>query len=235
MIEVRKQENQFERLRYNSIFEAFTDMEFKQLQREMRLRKYKKGQVLFNEGDHRDKVFYLLKGLVKLERYDESALYMYTDYVKQEKLFPYGELFAEGVFRYTAYAMTDIELYYIPAKLFEEVLSGNRRQLLYFYKRLTNILKEHEERIQFLVGSTAGSRIIKALAFLMDELGELNTTSDIIVPYPITVCEIATISGCSRETVGNKIKQLKELGKLEHQQKILMFKDSDYFRNYSEE
>jgi len=210
MTGIKTQEEQFEKLRNNKIFEAFTDLEFKQLQREMRLRKYKKGQVLFNEGDHRNKVFYLLKGLVKLERYDESALYMYTDYVKQEKLFPYGELFADGVYRYTAYAMTDIELFYIPAKLFEEVLAGNARQLLYFYRHLTNILIEHEERIQFLVGSTASSRIIKALAFLMEELGEEKTKIGLTVPYPITVCEIATISGCSRETVGNKIKQLKK-------------------------
>lgn len=229
------QEQQLNHLRNNQIFEAFTDLEFKQLQREIRFRKYKKGQVLFNEGDHRDKVFYLIKGLVKLERYDESALYMYTDYVKQEKLFPYGELFSNGVYHYTAYAMTDIELCYIPTKLFEEVLAGNARQLLYFYKRLTKILIEHEERIQFLVGSTASSRITKALAFLMQELGQSQSMTETVVPYPITVCEIATISGCSRETVGNKIKQLKELKKLEHNQKILIFKDKDYFLNYSED
>lgn len=235
MVRVNIQEEQLDYLRNIPIFEAFTDLEFKQLQREMRFRKYKKGQVLFDEGDHRDKVFYLLKGLVRLERYDESALYMYTDYVKQEKLFPYGELFSEGVYRYTAYAMTDIELYYIPAKLFEEVLAGNRRQLLYYYRRLTKILVEHENRIQFLVGSTAGSRIIKALAFLMEELGEPHSRSEVVVPYPITVCEVATISGCSRETVGNKLKQLRELGKLEHQQKILIFKDRDYFIDYSED
>lgn len=235
MANVNIEEKQLERLRNNQIFEVFTDLEFRQLKREMRFRKYKKGQVLFNEGDHRDKVFYLLKGLVKLERYDESAIFMYTDYVKQEKLFPYGELFTEGVYRYTAYAMTDIELYYIPAKLFEEVLAGNARQLLYFYKQLTKILIEHEERIQFLVGSTASSRITKTLAFLMEELGEPQSKSEIVVPYPITVCEIATISGCSRETVGNKIKQLKELGKLEHQQKMLTFKDKNYFFNYSED
>lgn len=235
MTKVTIQEEQLEDLRTNPIFEAFTDLEFKQLQREMRFRKYKKGQVLFDEGDHRNKVFYLLKGLVKLERYDESALYMYTDYVKRERLFPYGELFSEGVYRYTAYAMTDIELYYIPAKLFEEVLAGNSQQLLYFYRRLTKILIEHEDRIQFLVGSTAGSRITKALAFLMEELGEPHSRDEVIVPYPITVCEIATISGCSRETVGNKIKQLRELGKLEHQQKILIFKDREYFIDYSED
>lgn len=98
-VTVKIREKHFECLRENNLFEAFTDLEFQRLQREMRLRKFKKRQVLFNEGDQRDKVFYLVKGLVKLERYDESALYMYTDYVKQEKLFPYDELFADGLYR----------------------------------------------------------------------------------------------------------------------------------------
>ncbi|MBM6613274.1 Crp/Fnr family transcriptional regulator [Desemzia sp. RIT804] len=222
-------------LRVNKVFSTFTDEEFKKLQKMMRFRKYKKGQILFEEGDRKDKFFYLIEGLVKLERYDESAIYMYTDYVKEDRLFPYGEIFADDVYRYTAYALTDIELYSIPANIFEEVLSGNAKQLLYFYKRLTDILIDHEERIQYFVGTSASSRIVKALAYLMNELGESGSKEEVIVSYPITVCEIATISGCSRETVGNKVKQLKEMGKLEHNHKILTFKDIDYFKEYSED
>lgn len=222
-------------LRVNKVFSTFTDEEFKKLQEVMRFRKYKKGQILFEEGDRKDKFFYLIGGLVKLERYDESAFYMYTDYVKEDRLFPYGEIFADDVYRYTAYALTEIELYSIPANILEEVLSGNAKQLLYFYKRLTDILIDHEERIQYFVGTSASSRIVKALAYLMNELGEPGSKEEVIVSYPITVCEIATISGCSRETVGNKIKQLKEMSKLEHNHKILTFKDTDYFKEYSED
>lgn len=222
-------------LRYNRVFSAFTDMEFNMLQKGMHLRKYKKGQVLFDEGDRKDKFFYLVHGLVKLERYDESAIYMYTDYVKEERLFPYGEIFSDEVYRYTAYALTDIELYTIPAKLFEDTLSGNAKQLIYFYKILTDILIDHEERIQYFVGTSATSRIVKALTYLMEELGEQGGEGNVVVSYPITICEIATISGCSRETVGNKIKQLKEMKKLEHNHKILIFKDANYFRKYCED
>lgn len=222
-------------LRNKEVFKSFTDKEFDLIYPSMHYRTYKKGQVLFDEGDQRNKVFYLSKGLVKLERYDSSALYMYTDYIKEHKLFPYGELFSKPIYRYTAYCLTDVELYHIPAELFESVLAGNPHQMLYFYKTLSSILNEHEERIQFLVGSNASSRIIKALSFLMDELGVGIGPNRMTIPYPITVCEIATISGCSRETVGIKLKQLKKMGKLEHTRKLLTFNDAMYFKNYWEE
>lgn len=235
MLSIQEKVYKIDALRHNKVFSVFTDTEFKLVKKGARLRKYKKGQILFDEGDKKDKFFYLIEGLVKLERYDESAIYMYTDYVKEDRLFPYGEIFSGEVYRYTAYALTDIQLYTIPAKLFEEVLAGNTEQLLSFYKRLTNILIDHEERIQYFVGTSASSRIVKALAYLMKELGESEENREIVVSYPITICEIATISGCSRETVGNKIKQLKEMKKLEHNHKILTFKDVKYFREYSEE
>ena len=222
-------------LRKKEVFRAFTDDEFNRISHSMHFRKYKKGQVLFDEGDHRNKVFYLSKGLVKLERYDVSALYMYTDYIKEDKLFPYGELFSNPTYRYTAYCLTDVEMYYIPTELFESVLAANPYQMLYFYKSLSTILKEHEERIQFLVGSNASSRIVKALSFLMDDLGVSVGDNKIKVPYPITICEIATISGCSRETVGIKLKQLKQIGKIEYSHKLLTFNDVLYFKNYWEE
>lgn len=44
-------------LRCNKVFSAFTDTEFQQLQKGIRLRKYKKGQILFDEGDKKDKFF----------------------------------------------------------------------------------------------------------------------------------------------------------------------------------
>lgn len=225
---------QQEDLREKEAFSAFTKNEFDRLKRSMQLRRYKKGQVLFDEGDKRDKIFYLIEGLIKLERYDESGAYMYTDYIKKDKLFPYGEIFSEDTYHYSAHALTDVVLYYFSAELFEQLLADNSKQLLYFYKRLSIILKEHEERIQFLVGSSANSRIIKTLAILMDELGE-EVQQNIRIPYPITVREIATISGCSRETVGNKIKQLKQTGKLDHHRKMLLFKDSDFFKYYCED
>lgn len=226
--------NQLYELRYKPVFANFTESEFNVLKKHLYFRSYKKGQVLFDEGDKREKMFFLLNGLVRFERYDESATFLYIDYTKPDRLFPYGGMFSDETYHFSAYAATDIDLYYLPTNVFEQQAAYNPTQLLYLYKRISAILNQQEKRIQYLAISSATSRIIKALTFLMEDLGIHQTQQKIQIPYPITINEIADISGCSRETVGNVVKQLKEANRLEYEHKQFTFKDSAYFREYSE-
>ncbi|MGX7393524.1 Crp/Fnr family transcriptional regulator [Carnobacterium mobile] len=226
--------NQLYELRYKPVFANFTESEFNVLKKHLYVRSYKKGQVLFDEGDKREKVFYLMNGLVRFERYDESATFLYIDYTKPDRLFPYGGMFSDEAYHFSAYAATDIELYYLPTNVFEQQAAYNPTQLLYLYKRISAILNQQEKRIQYLAISSATSRIVKALTYLMEDLGIDCPPKKIEVPYPITINEIAEISGCSRETVGNVVKQLKETNKLEYEHKQFTFKDVSYFRMYAE-
>lgn len=229
----KKMTNLYE-LRYKPLFSEFTDPEFNHLRKNMYLRKYKKGQVLFDEGDIREKIFYLVSGLVRFEKYDESAFYTYTDYVKKETMFPYGGMFSDEAYHFSAVAVTDIELYYIPTALFESSIAENPKQMMYFYHKLSEILESHEKRVQYMVVSNATNRIIKTLHYLMKELGEYTNPTMVEIPYPITINEVANISGCSRETVGNTIKKLKEMDKLAYEHKLFLFKDLIYFNSYTE-
>lgn len=231
---IQKKMTDLYELRYEPVFSEFTDPEFNLLRKNMYLRKYKKGQVLFDEGDIREKIFYLVSGLVRLEKYDESAFYTYTDYVKKETLFPYGGMFSDEAYHYSAYAMTDIELYYMPTAIFERLVAENPKQMIYFYHKLSKILESHEKRVQYIVVSNATNRIIKTLNYLIKELGEHLNPTMVKIPYPITINEIADMSGCSRETVGNTIKKLKEMDKLEYEHKFFLFKDLLYFNSYTE-
>lgn len=196
-------------LRHKKEFTGFTDQEFHSLIEYTRFRKYGKGQILFHEEDPKQTLFYLSSGLVRLERYDISGDYLYVDYVKKGKLFPYGEIFSGETYHYMAAALTNVELYALLFTLFESVLSSNPAQLLTYYKELSRILKEQERRIQFLVVSSAHTRIIQSLSYLMNELGERSEEA-IHIPYPITINEIAVLSGESRETTGQTIQQLKK-------------------------
>lgn len=85
-----------------------------------------------------------------------------------------------------------------------------------------------------MVVSNATNRIIKTLHYLMKELGEYTNPTMVEIPYPITINEVANISGCSRETVGNTIKKLKEMDKLAYEHKLFLFKDLIYFNSYTE-
>lgn len=83
----KKMSNLYE-LRYKPIFSEFTDPEFNHLRKNMYLRKYKKGQVLFDEGDIREKIFYLVSGLVRIDldnnrdRSLKKSAYWYKDIIK---------------------------------------------------------------------------------------------------------------------------------------------------------
>lgn len=226
--------NQLYELRYKPVFSNFTDREFNCLKNEFFFRTYKKGQVLFDEGDKREKIYYLAKGLVRIESYDESDTFSYIDYTKPDTLFPYGGMFSDEEYYFSAYAVTDIEVYYIPTKIFEEQVASNAEQLLYLYKNIAMLLKQQEKRIQYLAVSSATSRIVKTLSYLMEELGIYTTPALIEIPFPITINEIADISGCSRETVGSVVKQLKEARKIEYERKHFAFKDITYFKSFSD-
>ena len=85
---ITKIDYHFSKLRYQPDFMHFTDEEFQLIKEHTVLRSYKKGQILFDEGDERQRFYILTKGLVRLERYDESATYYYYDYVNANTLFP---------------------------------------------------------------------------------------------------------------------------------------------------
>ena len=93
-----KVDYQFSRLRYQADFEHLTEEEFQLLKANVLLRSYKKGQVLFDEGDARDRLYYVIEGLVRIERYDESATYYYYDYVSNNSVFPLGGVFEAEVY-----------------------------------------------------------------------------------------------------------------------------------------
>ena len=226
--------NQLYELRFKPVFANFTESEFNCLKNQLYLRSYKKGQVLFDEGDKREKLFYLKKGLVRIERYDKSASFLYIDYNNPDTLFPYGGMFSDDTYHYSAYAATDIELYYMPTELFEQQAMYNPEQLLFLYKKISIILKLQEKRIQYLAVSSATSRIINTLLYLMENLGRHISPKAIEIPFPITINEIADISGCSRETVGSVIKQLKEDQQLEYERKQFTFLHPSFFKSYSE-
>lgn len=224
--------NQVHELRNTEVFAGFSDLEFEELQSNLYMRHYKKGQILFDEGDQRERIYFLKKGLVRLERYDASATFSYFDYVKTERLFPYGGMFTDKEYHYSAYAVTDIDLYYIPMQVFEKVVLQNKEQMIYICTRLSKLLLNHEVRLQNCVTSSATDRVIQTIGILMDKLGEPITPELIEIPYPITLKELASLSGTTRETVGHTMKKLKEEQKIEYHHKIFVFLDSDYFKDH---
>ncbi|BBM13596.1 Transcriptional regulator ArcR [Enterococcus mundtii 1A] len=220
---VNKIDYHFSKLRYQPDFEHFTDEEFEEIKEQTVLRSYKKGQVLFDEGDERQRFYVLTEGLIRLERYDESATYYYYDYVTANNLFPMSGIFEEEPYTYTAQAMTDIETFYFPVACYEKIVKNNPNQLIYMIQKLGKVVQMHELRIQIGLTSSAFDRVKQNLFVLKEELGIPTEDGHISIPYPITLKELAVNSGTTRETAGQVIKQLKDSGLVNYDKKRFTF------------
>lgn len=117
-------------------------------------------------------------------------------------------MFTDRGYNYTAEAMTDVEVYYIPTVIFEDMVKSSRTQLMYVVQQLSSILKLNENRVQNITIPNAQDRVIQTLNYLMQDLGE-QSGEKIVISCPLTTIEISKISGTSRETVSSVLKQLK--------------------------
>ncbi|EHS57223.1 Crp family transcriptional regulator [Paenibacillus sp. Aloe-11] len=174
----------------------------------------------------------MLDGFVKLERVNQSGNLLYEDYVKQYSIFPYGGMFTDQRYNYSAEALTDVDVYYIPTAIFEDMLKANPKQLLSVVQQFSLILKLHEHRIQYITIPNAQDRVIQSLNYLRQDLGEQNG-EEIVISCPLTTIGISKISGTSRETVSGVLNQLKKDHIITVSGKKIIIHDPTYFEEIS--
>ncbi|MFS0782812.1 Crp/Fnr family transcriptional regulator [Bacillus sp. 1P06AnD] len=192
-------------------------------------RTYKKGQILFMEGDPCDRFYYVLDGFVRLQREDVCEMNSFYCYVKKKTFFPYVNLFREGYYQHTAVAVTDVTIIYISQRLFIDSLKKNLNMLIKIITNMEDMIDIREKRLQYILQQNAQMRVVSTIGYLTMQLGEKQKGS-ILIDCPITITDIAKISGTSRETASGVFKTLrkKKVLELTNDRKIKIL-NVDYF------
>lgn len=198
---------------------------FDKLAIEISSRTISKGQVLFYSGDRRDRFFLLVEGYARIEQFDSSDQFSYMDYIKKGALLPFGGIFQDERYHYTASAVTDLRCFVIPVNLYESCVQESKEQLLYITRKLSSIIEFQELRLRNVVTASAKERVIQSLAILCKDYEELGDQ----IPFPISMKEIAKLAATTRETVNQVLKNLVENKKIGYERKKLTFLDPDYF------
>lgn len=210
------------------IFSESSDEQLNEIEKHIFWRTFKKGQFLFMEGDPRERIYLILKGFVKLERVNTTGTLLYHDYIKAYNLFPYGGLFTDQIYNYSAEAVTDVEVYYIPTATFEEMVKKDCNQLMRIIQELSSILKLHEARVQKINTPNAQDRVIQTINFLMNDLGE-KEGQNIVIHCPITTTDMSKISATCRETVSGVLKKLKDEQIIAIDSRKLIIQNPEFF------
>jgi len=130
----------------NQDFQYFSESELTELRNESFVRSYKKGQVLFYPGDPRNHLILLVSGVIKIEKNDRSGNFSYLHFMKKQALFPRIGLFQDEVHYDSAIAYTDIEVVFVPVKLFERFLQNNPQQLIHWIQEQSVLFKRKHDQ-----------------------------------------------------------------------------------------
>ena len=217
-------------IRRHPAFAHFPVEIFDKIAIEIQFRKIPKGQIIFFSGDRRDRLFLLHRGYVRIEQYDSTDTFSYMDYIKMNSVFPYGGMFFDERYHYTASAVTNVENFSIPMDLFEDYSKKNVDQLLFITKRLSQILEFQELRLRNVVSASATDRVTQSLSILCMDLCKEQDT----LPFPMSMKELAKLGATTRETVNQVLKKLREEEVIDYEHKKLTFKNKDYFMRYFE-
>ena len=169
---------------------------------------YKKGQVIFYEGNRGHGLFCIFKGKVKVHKLGEEAKDQIVRFAKEGDVIGYRSLLGDEPYNATATAIEDCVICYVPKSKFLEVLEKNNDLTFRTIQMLTSDLKESEKKIINITQKPVIERISESLLILKEKFGvkEDGVTLDVV----LTRREIGDLAGVTTETT---IRTLSELNK----------------------
>ena len=210
-------------------FRRFSSEEILKITSESLFHQYQKGQIIFFQEDPNRYAYYLFKGLIKLEKMDETGEFAYVDYISDHTFFPYGEVLRDKTYTYTGYAQTDIDLMLIPQHVISYLVRENSEQLIYMYQQTTKVIRFLERRIQMTTIPNATQKVIHTLAIWMEDLS-VERSGKRVIHYPMTISDLGVVAGTTRETASRVVKMLTKEKRISMTRKSVEFLDVAYFQ-----
>ncbi len=191
-----------------SILQHCTTQEHDILAVEKTFNIYKKGQIIFYEGNQPQGVYCIFNGKVKVHKLGEEGKEQIVRFAKIGNLLGYRALLSGETYNASATALEDTRMCYIPKNTFLSLVQQNTDLSTNTIKLLTNDLKKAEQKIMNMAQKPVRERIAEALLILKDCYGLDNDGATIA--SVLTRRDIASIAGTTTET---SIRVLSDLNK----------------------
>ena len=197
------------------------------------LRRYRRGDVLFHQGDDAGAVLVLLDGHVKAAMLNDGREVILAFPGPGELL---GELSAvDGEPRSgTVRAVDDVEALVIPGSAFRAFLEHRPRVGLVLLRSVVARLRTADrQRVDYAVNDVV-VRVAGRLVELCDRFGcEDGTGIGVEIGLGLTQDELASWAGASREAVAKAMALLRSLGWVQTERRRIVVLDLPALRRYS--
>jgi CRP-like cAMP-binding protein len=202
-----------------------------ELERLGSIRRYRRGDVLFHEGDDAGAVLVLLDGHVKAAMMNDGREVILAFPGPGELL---GELSAvDGEPRSgTVRAVDDVQALVVPGSAFRALLDRRPRIALVLLRAITARLRESDrQRLDYAINDVV-VRVAGRLVDLCDRYGAEHEAG-IDIGLAITQDELAGWAGASREAVAKAMAVLRALGWVKTERRRIVVLDLPALRRYA--
>lgn len=155
----------------NPMWEVITPEERMYLRENTRMRRYRKGDVIYHEGDIPHYMICIISGCVKIYCDGLGGRSQIVRFVKKTENFGYCAAFAQVPYTTTAAAIEATEAYLVPVSVMKQIVQANNKLAIHFVRTLAKELCLDDTRIVSLTQKHIRGRLAESLIVLRNNYG----------------------------------------------------------------
>lgn len=158
---------------------------------------YKKKQLVYLQGNHPNRLYFVLRGKVKVYKINDDGKELVTDLYGAGDFLGYVALLEGVVYNDTAQAIEETELAVIPKEDFDELVNNNKEVAQKFIRLLAKNISEKEDHLLGLAYNSLRKKVADALLMLQQKYRQ--TDEDFVIS--INRESLAAIAGTAKESI----------------------------------
>jgi CRP-like cAMP-binding protein/CheY-like chemotaxis protein len=183
--------------------------ELKKVINERKSRAFKKGQVIYYDGDKGNGLYLVITGKIKTIKLAEDGRELMTGIYSSEDYLGINAMLSNETHSDTATALEDSLLCLIPKEQMEQLLNMYPEVAREFIKLLANDIREKEEQLLQMAYHSVRKKMAEALLRLHRQ------QPNEAVIFKIAREDLAAMAGMATETVSRTLSDFKEEGLIE--------------------
>ncbi|NMA70108.1 MAG: Crp/Fnr family transcriptional regulator [Desulfitobacterium sp.] len=196
------------------IFSNLANEQLAMITKRITRRRYKKGQVVFWEGDLSDRFVIVHEGKIKIFRYTREGKEQILYILSEGDFLGDLSLLKKGVFQSNGEAIEDVSVCTIAKDDFDKILKENPEISLRILESVHDRLEKLENLVQTLSTKDMEARIASLLINFAKNFG-YKRDDRIVLDLSLTREEMANFIGVTRETMSRKLSSMQEEGFIE--------------------
>ncbi len=172
-----------------------------------KIKKYKSGEVVYDEGNHANNIYLIKDGVVKSHKIDEFGKELITTIFKTDEFFGYTSFTDNVPYLESATTMEKTEIFAISKDELKKILKKNHKLTLEFIQLLADNLVEFKEQ---LLQMAYGSVKKKTASTILQFTEKIPTKS--VGTIKISRSDLASVAGIATESLIRTLSSLKKDG-----------------------